>query len=518
MTGATGDNDSAWNEPIGAGEGRPWGDPEPRAIISTTPADVPDSGTSAYTAALAARNRRKRVAGTLLGVVVVGAVIGGVIALDASDESTARPEATAATTTAAPAPTRPPGIGLPAQVVLGRLEPLNSAAAGTVASTGDVGAILERGDVVGLVDTRPVALFYGDEPFARELSLGDAGTDVRQLEANLAALGFDDGGAMSVDLDYTGATAAAVAEWEASIGIARSGVVPVGRLTVAAGPVRLAEVVAPGTPVAAGEPLARAILLRRIDDLVQDGSGVLTGPLPPGSAIGHGDTLHQLGESPVLAVTEPSDFVSSVLDPLSAGDMQGVESALVFFGYDPDRVIVVDSNADLATLAAFARWQTAVGLPETLALGGEFYITAPAGSTICRTHVSDGQSIENGALAYTVESPTVVVEARVPVEQEERFGVGEVVMVEVSDGLVARAVVVRSGDDAADPASVATSAATEATEPVDTSTIPVVLVVIDAPPTVLGGPATLLPEAEEPEGTGAEAAGDTAASCSVVDP
>jgi peptidoglycan hydrolase-like protein with peptidoglycan-binding domain len=513
MTGATDDRGSVWGEP--AGGDPPAGGSQQRAVISTTPADVPDSGTSAYTAALAARNRRKRVAGTLLGVVVVGAVIGGVIALDASDESSSRSDVTAAPTTAAPAPTVPPGIGLPAQVVLGELQPLDSTAAGTVSSIGQVGEILERGDVVGLVDTRPVALFYGSEPFARELRLGDSGTDVRQLEANLAALGFDDGGAMSVDLDYTGATAAAVAAWENSIGIARSGVVPLGRLTIAAGPVRLAETVAPGTQVAAGEPLARAILLRRIDDLVQDGTGVLSAPLPPRTAIGHGDTLHHFGEFPVLAVTEPSDFVSSVLGPLSAGDMQGVESALVFFGYDPERVIVIDSTADLATLAAFARWQAAVGLPETLALGGEFYIEAPAGSTICRTHVTDGQAIENGALAYTVESPTVLIEARVPIEQEERFKVGEVVMVEVSDGVVARAVVVRSGDGAA---AADAASATDSTDPVDTSTIPVVLVAIDVPATILGGPATLLPEAEEPVTTSVDAAGDTPASCSVVDP
>ncbi|MDX2381901.1 MAG: hypothetical protein QNM02_19345 [Acidimicrobiia bacterium] len=485
-------------------------------VITTTPADVPDSGTSEYAAALAARSRRKRVAGTLLGVIVVGAVIGGVVALDANENQSSEPNASpSVATTAAPVPTRPPGIGLPAQLVFGELQPLNATAAGTVSSISEVGTVLERGDAVGLVNAVPVILFYGSEPFAREMRVGDSGTDVRQLEANLAALGFDDSGAMSVDLDYTGATAAAVAAWENSIGLARSGVVAAGRLTTAAGPVRVGEAVEPGTEVAAGQPLSRAILIRRIDDLVQDGTGVLTAPSAPGTAIRHGDTLHNLGDFPVLAITESNDFVSSVRGPLAAGDIEGVEAALVFFGYDPDRVIVIDTIADLATLAAFARWQTAVGLPETLALGPEFYIDAPPRSSICRTHVIEGQTIENGALTYSVESPTAIVEAHVPVEQAERFSIGEVIMVEVADGVVAGAVVVRSGADAVDPfyANIPAAGSDEVDDP---SEVPVALLLLDAPATALGGEVTLLPEAEEPQPSAEQASADDPASCSVT--
>ena len=501
MTGATDDRGSLPEPPGDTAGAAADGDPLDKTVISTTPGDIPERDASGYGAALEARNRRKRVAGTLFGVIVVGAVVGGIVVLDASDESSSSRsrDSAAPATTEAPVPTLPPGIGLPAQIVLGELEPLAAGAAGTVSSIGAVGDVVERGAVVGLVDTQPVVLFYGSEAFARELRLGDSGGDVRQLEANLSALGFDDGGAMSVDLEYTGETAAAVAAWEDSVGLARSGVVPAGRLTVAAGPVRIAEAVAPGTAIAAGEPLARVILLRRIDDVVQDGSGIISGPLSTGTAIVHGDTLHLLGEWPVLAVSERNDFVSSVLDPLAAGDITGVESALVFFGYDPDRVVVIDSVADLATLAAFARWQTAMGLPETLALGSQYYVDVPTGSTVCRTHLVDGQAIEGGELAYTVVRPTVRVEALVPVEQEERFAVGEAVMVEVSDGVVERAVVVRAGDEAAVEVANTGDLDDAADAAVDPSMIPVVLVVFDASATVLGGPATILPDDEVPE-------------------
>jgi peptidoglycan hydrolase-like protein with peptidoglycan-binding domain len=527
MTGATDDRGSLPDRPGDTAGAAADGDPLDRTVISTTPGDIPERDASGYGAAREARNRRKRVAGTLLGVLVVGAVVGGIVVLDASDESSSRSGNSAApATTEAPAPTLPPAIGLASQVVLGELEPLTAGAGGTVSSIGAVGDVVERGAVVGLVDAQPVVLFYGSEAFARELRLGDSGGDVRQLEANLSALGFDDGGAMSVDLEFTSETAAAVAAWEDSVGVARSGVVPAGRLTVAAGPVRIAEAVAPGTAIAAGEPLARVILLSRIDDVVQDGSGVVSGPLSTGTAIVHGDTLHLLGEWPVLAVSERNDFVSSVLDPLAAGDIAGVESALVFFGYDPDRVVVIDSVADLATLAAFARWQTAMGLPETLALGSQYYVDVPAGSRVCRTHLVDGQVVEGGALAYTVVRPTVRVEALVPVEQEERFAVGEVVMVEVSDGVVERAVVVRAGDDAA--AEVANTGDGDDADDAaaDASMIPVVLVVFDASATVLGGPATILPDAEvpaarddAPDDAPDDLAGDAApASCSIVEP
>jgi hypothetical protein len=56
---------------------------------------------------------------------------------------------------------------------------------------------------------RPVFLLRGDEPMYRDLGPGIVGTDVRQLEAALARLGYDPG---AVDGRYDAATGAAVTE------------------------------------------------------------------------------------------------------------------------------------------------------------------------------------------------------------------------------------------------------------------------------------------------------------------
>jgi membrane fusion protein, multidrug efflux system len=60
---------------------------------------------------------------------------------------------------------------------------------------------------------------------------------VRQLERNLAALGYR---GFTVDRTFTSATAAAVAAWQADVGLPRTGTVEVGRVVFTPGPVRIA--------------------------------------------------------------------------------------------------------------------------------------------------------------------------------------------------------------------------------------------------------------------------------------
>jgi peptidoglycan hydrolase-like protein with peptidoglycan-binding domain len=94
----------------------------------------------------------------------------------------------------------------------------------------DVGATADRGTVLYTADNQPVVALIGDMPAWRTLEQGvDDGVDVRQLEENLAALGYGDD--LEVDESFTAETAAAVEAWETDLGRATpDGVVTIGEV------------------------------------------------------------------------------------------------------------------------------------------------------------------------------------------------------------------------------------------------------------------------------------------------
>ncbi len=114
-------------------------------------------------------------------------------------------------------------------VVIGRL-------AGTITGLPEIGATLQRGDVLYRVDNTPVVLMYGSLPQYRVLAPGTEGPDVSQFERNLADLGYT---GVTVDDKYTDATAAAVKRWQKKLGLAQTGVVELGRVYFAPGQVRV---------------------------------------------------------------------------------------------------------------------------------------------------------------------------------------------------------------------------------------------------------------------------------------
>jgi peptidoglycan hydrolase-like protein with peptidoglycan-binding domain len=109
---------------------------------------------------------------------------------------------------------------------------------GTVTWLPAPGAVVNRGQPVYQVDNRPVSLFYGRHPFYRPLHSGDSGEDVRELEANLAALGYT---GFTVDTRYTAATATAVRKWQKDHSLTRTGVFDLAAVVLAPGAVRIAS-------------------------------------------------------------------------------------------------------------------------------------------------------------------------------------------------------------------------------------------------------------------------------------
>jgi membrane fusion protein, multidrug efflux system len=94
----------------------------------------------------------------------------------------------------------------------------------------DVGATAGRGTVLYTANEEPVVAMIGDLPAWRTLEQGvDDGADVRQLEENLAALGY--GEDLDVDESFTADTAMAVEAWETDLGRATpDGVVTLGEV------------------------------------------------------------------------------------------------------------------------------------------------------------------------------------------------------------------------------------------------------------------------------------------------
>jgi hypothetical protein len=128
---------------------------------------------------------------------------------------------------------------------------------GTVTALPEEGSVVTRGRSLYRVDGKPVPLLYGRLPAWRALSVGvDDGPDVRQLEQNLVALGYDPDRAVTVDDHFTWATRAAVRRWQEALGLEETGSVQPGDAVWQPGPVRVAsrklavgDSARPGSPV-----------------------------------------------------------------------------------------------------------------------------------------------------------------------------------------------------------------------------------------------------------------------------
>ena len=136
----------------------------------------------------------------------------------------------------------------------GLTAPGGSAGPGTITWLPAAGATVSRGKPVYAVNGQPLPLFYGARPAWRDLAPGVIpGQDVRQLNRNLAALGYGPG--LRGD-QFTLATEQAVAAWQQTAGLPVTGTVPLGQVVFLPGPLLVGQQVASvGGPVPAGTPI-----------------------------------------------------------------------------------------------------------------------------------------------------------------------------------------------------------------------------------------------------------------------
>jgi peptidoglycan hydrolase-like protein with peptidoglycan-binding domain len=112
------------------------------------------------------------------------------------------------------------------------------------------GTVVRRGGRLFSVNERPVVLLLGPVPAWRPLEAGLVGADVRELETNLAVLGYS---GFTVDDTFTSATSAAVRRWQRDIGARVDGVVDLGEVVFLPGAVRIDQhLLTPGDAVNSG--------------------------------------------------------------------------------------------------------------------------------------------------------------------------------------------------------------------------------------------------------------------------
>ena len=113
---------------------------------------------------------------------------------------------------------------------------------GTVTALRRPGKVVRRGQALYWRDGKPVTLMYGSVPMWRRLdSSSPDEVDIRQLERNLVALGYDPYGALDVDDEWDAATTAAVERWQADLGVAETGTVELGDIAFLPGARRVGQ-------------------------------------------------------------------------------------------------------------------------------------------------------------------------------------------------------------------------------------------------------------------------------------
>jgi peptidoglycan hydrolase-like protein with peptidoglycan-binding domain len=118
------------------------------------------------------------------------------------------------------------------------------------------------------LDDKPVVLMNGSVPMYRPLSSGISnGPDVRELEADLVADGYDPNRAITVDDHFSSATTVAVNRWKKAHGLTQNGQVELGRIVFLPGVRRVTTVdvhMGQSLPPGAGAPLMASTGRRQV--------------------------------------------------------------------------------------------------------------------------------------------------------------------------------------------------------------------------------------------------------------
>ncbi len=138
-------------------------------------------------------------------------------------------------------------------------------ASGNISALPNLGDVIAEGHTLYRVANNPVVLLDGSTPAYRTLSEGDSGPDVRELNADLVALGYATEADVEADPHYFGsATAVGVERLQAKLGEEQTGALDLGQAIFLHAPLRVTKVTATlGGPAHPGEPVLEATSTRR---------------------------------------------------------------------------------------------------------------------------------------------------------------------------------------------------------------------------------------------------------------
>jgi peptidoglycan hydrolase-like protein with peptidoglycan-binding domain len=240
--------------------------------------------------------------------------------------------------------------------------PLRAATSGTLTWIRESGAVVRRGQSLYGVNDEPAAwLLYGSLPAWRDFTpyMSD-GEDIRQLERNLRALGYDPDGDMTVDDEWTWATSAAVERFQDDRGMTEDGSLTQGEVVFRPGPARVGELSATvGQQLAPGAELGELTSTTRevtVDleadrqELVREGDDV-TVDMPNGRTVrGRISDVGKVATQPQSEDGEPTIEVTVALRGRQARGT-GLDQAPVDVGFARERrkdVLAVPVTALLA--------------------------------------------------------------------------------------------------------------------------------------------------------------------------
>lgn len=218
-----------------------------------------------------------------------------------------------------------------------------------------------------------VTLFYGEEPSWRTLSLGSSpGSDVRQLEQNLVALGFDPESVIAIDDFFDEATEQAVRRWQESLGTTVDGSVAASDVVYSPGPVKvgapaegieLGMVVNPGVVLVDLVPVSRVGLDSDGEDRVESTQKVVVSiPVDDRDLIAEGsEVVVELADGAKVEA-----LVASIGAPVTGDSGSTVEVVVV--PVEPIDDTWTGTNVSVLVTTELARQVMAVPVSALLAL------------------------------------------------------------------------------------------------------------------------------------------------------
>ena len=309
---------------------------------------------------------------------------------------------------------------------------------GFVTDIVDAGTVMESGMVLYDVNTEPVVVLDGDLPAYRTFTsgMGD-GPDVEQLEQALVDLGFDPDGDITIDEDFTTATADAIERLQESIGAEETGRLVLGDVIFAPTPAFVADVlVEVGDQVQLGQTLlttSKAL------------SGTVTAVIEDGAIVGQSEPLFAIDEEPVVLLVGDIPLYRALAQGVDGDDVAQLQQILLDLGFGEAAGLAVDGSFGTATALAVVEWQTAIGAQPDAVVNVGDVIIQPSTIRVNEMLVGVGDIVTAGTPILTSSVASTFVTVELSTDDQDLVSVGDAVVVELPSGELEPAVVTEIG-------------------------------------------------------------------------